>query len=379
MSRSKNSLLKDLRGLIEAQAVQLGVEARSRRGRIPPHQVERLESLEKLAGLLARREPNLKRRRLLLSAVLIVTAACTSWLLFGRKAYTTVLAEMRLSETGFELVGERSLLDREVSVSEISVSGLSHIEMPAGTQYPAPSPPSLGHRPSALAIEVREGGRLSLGGLTPGAGARVTVSNISTRPSRFRIAFKGPAASLRLAVAGPMRLDRSKEVVFSYPQVILLETDSATETMVDLTLRLDETLELASHLPVRNLALYRVHEEGNGLGARATAESTILGGNLILEEINSSERRLRLGEPLTFQRSEGVIQALRLKEGEWLLDFEGRVCGMETGFRERRRSLMPTHGQWLRAQDGGAWLFWGAAFYLVGLAYGVLTWLGIEI
>jgi hypothetical protein len=367
MPSDERQLREDLRALIRSRAVELGEKARKNRPVSLQEEIAELEGLRKLAGVLEQREPNLKRRRSLLAAAVLITAGLTSWLLFSRVESTTVLADLQLSEAGFKLTEDRVLFDR-IGAAELTVSGFSTVD------GPPPFDSSLGR---SLAIEIRDGGLLSLAGPALRDGTRVRLGT-GSRPGSLWIAFRGRATSLRITALGPVRLQGSQAAVFSSPQVIDLQTGGEEEVVVELKPRSEPVLDFAPHLRVRDLTLHRVREEGIARGTQATAESTVRGGSLVLEEVEASERRLRLGEPLTFRSAEGALLALSYKEGQWLLSFEGIVRGMETGFRGGYRSLMPTRGQWLQAHHS-VWLFWGAAIYLMGLAYGVLKWLGIEV
>lgn len=372
-------LLEDLRRLARARAIHLGGQARGRKEGMPlwetPEGSDELQRLEKVIATLERKPPSLRRRRLVFGTV-AASVVLVGWLLLSRIGETPVFLELQLSEATFDLTDDRTLLG-VTGAAALSIVGLAGAELPLLGAAPMGAAVGASPGPQSLAIASREGGRLSLGGLPLGAGTRVTVL-ATARPQVLRIIFRGPASSLRATVDGPARFDTVGEVDLPSPQPVLLKTRENTPVVLELTPSDGPTVDLAPGFPVSNLVLHRLSEEYVGRQSRVRSESTVLGGTLVLEEIDSTERRLRLGEPLTFERSAGVIQALRFRDGRWLLDFQGTVAGMRAGHQDHRRSEMPTRGRWLQAHHG-AWLLWGAAVYGIGLAYGVLRWLGIEI
>jgi hypothetical protein len=91
--------------------------------------------------------------------------------------------------------------------------------------------------------------------------------------------------------------------------------------------------------------------------------------------LNDQERKLRSGEAIHFEHTQGEFRTLRLQDDHIEMKFHGRVRGMAIGSGESSRSLMPTWLEWLRARHSLS-LLWGAALYLFGLVTVVLRWWG---
>jgi hypothetical protein len=104
---------------------------------------------------------------------------------------------------------------------------------------------------------------------------------------------------------------------------------------------------------------------------------SILSGSIYFEELNGQELKVRPGEEIRFENSQGEIESLELKEDGVVFQFRGRVHGMTAGSAETSRSLMPTWLDWLKARRG-LYLLWGTAVYLFGLIVGVLRWLKVS-
>jgi len=129
-------------------------------------------------------------------------------------------------------------------------------------------------------------------------------------------------------------------------------------------------------LAIQDLSLLRIEDRRGLEGLPVRRVSTILSGTIYFEELIGQELKLRSGEAIRFEGSEGQIEMLELKNDHIAFQFHGRVRGLTTGSSGIGRSLMPTWLEWLKARRG-LYLLWGTAIYLFGLIAGVLRWLKV--
>jgi hypothetical protein len=106
--------------------------------------------------------------------------------------------------------------------------------------------------------------------------------------------------------------------------------------------------------------------------------STIQSGTLHLEGVGGTRHPLRAGEGIRFERVHGVIRMLELEGQQAHVQFRGHVRGMQTGWGESERSLMPSYLEWLEARHG-LYLLWGSTLYIFGLVAGLMRWWGIRV
>jgi hypothetical protein len=96
-------------------------------------------------------------------------------------------------------------------------------------------------------------------------------------------------------------------------------------------------------------------------------------GMLYFESLGGKEYRLRSGQEIRFEFSEGEIRTLELKDDRIAFEFHGRVKGMTTGSNDSQVSLMPTYLEWLSARHGLS-LLWGTTLYIFGVILSVVRW-----
>jgi hypothetical protein len=371
----------ELRTLVRARANALQTEAIRSGGSIPQEQLEELRRLASLAGIYDAAQPKAPRRRWPLIALFASTLVIVSILLFVRRRSTEIELDLHVTELGFVLP-ERQLLNEPLRLGALGISGLRAIQLPRGRSSEAATLTS-GHDFEsginlAVAIENQSRGEVGLPELILPAGTHVSFKKTDL-PGQYRWALEGTGFDLRADVVGPVRVDpeggTGRQLTFLSPKPVVFEPQS-NDVNLDLTF-----LVLPQKLPpvprnIQDLSLLRIENRRGPDGLPVRRLSTILSGSIYFEELNGQELKLRPGEDIRFESSEGEIESLELKDDGVVFQFRGRVHGITAGSTETRRSLMPTWLDWLKARRG-FYLLWGTAVYLFGLIAGVLRWLKV--
>jgi hypothetical protein len=187
--------------------------------------------------------------------------------------------------------------------------------------------------------------------------------------------------ALQGALNGPVRAGLAgapvRELDFASPKPIVLAGGSE-DLALDLTFSAMPQAPVVPQLQVGDLSVLRIDQFLSLDRTLVTRLSTILSGTLFFESLNGEERRLRGGELLQFEHSNGELRTVELAAHQIGWKFHGRVRGMTTGTGEGRRSLMPTCLEWLRARHGLT-LLWATSAYVFALIAGALRWWGVRI
>ena len=372
----------ELRNLVYARANALQTEAIRSGGSIPPEQLEELRQLASLVEICDAAQPVPPRRRWPLIALFVFTLIIVSVLLFVRRRNTEIELDLHVTELGFVLP-ERQLLNEPLRLAALGISGLRAIQLPRGRSSEAATLTS-GHEFEsgmnlAVATENQSRGEVSLPELILPAETYVSFKKTDL-PGQYRWALQGTGFELRADVLGPVRVDpeggTERQLTFLSPKPVIFEPQS-NDVNLDLTfLVLPQKL---SPVPrnIQDLSLLRIENRRGPDGLPARRVSTILSGSIYFEELNGQELKLRPGEEIRFESSQGEIESLELEDDGVLFQFRGRVHGMTAGSTETSRSLMPTWLDWLKARRG-LYLLWGTAIYVFGLIAGVLRWLKVS-
>lgn len=364
-----------LRTLLERELRAVTEEAIQTGGHVPADDVERLDRLARVIHLRQSTQLPLRRPRWPLIAALAITLLFVSVLLFVRVPETEIELEVVLSEASFVSAAPQSLTD-VLNVSMLGVSGLREIHLPEQVQRaPRPDEPAGAIRLAPIASGERQGS-ISLAALALPDRTRVWIHSTDV-PNRYRVSLTGSDVPIEVAVNGPIHVgwpgSSSERIDFETPRPIRLQGGSE-QVDVDLTIPGDQKGGFAPPLSVTNLAFFRIDEFTDRERTIARRISTIRAGTLYLESLDGRAHVLRPGEALEFASARGDIRKLRLEDDGVVLEFHGRVRGMQSGSGEGvRRSLMPTSLEWLQARHGLT-LLWGTTFYLFGLVAGLLRW-----
>jgi hypothetical protein len=372
----------ELRKLVRARANALQKEAIRSGGSIPPEQLGELRRLASLAGIYHAAQPVPPRKRWPLIALFAFTLVIVSILLFVRRSGTEIELDLHVTELGFVLP-ERQLLNEPLRLEAFGISELREIQLPRGRNSEAVTLTSGREFESgmnlAVATENQTRGEVGLPELILPAETHVSFKKTDL-PGQYRWALQGTGFDLRADVVGPVRVDpqggTERQLTFLSPKPVIFEPQS-NDVNLDLTfLVLPQKL---SPVPrnIQDLSLLRIENRRGPDGLPVRRVSTILSGSIYFEELNGQELKLRPGEEIRFENSQGEIESLELKDDGVVFQFRGRVHGMTAGSAEICRSLMPTWLDWLKARRG-LYLLWGTAVYLFGLIAGVLRWIKVS-
>jgi hypothetical protein len=370
-----------LRDLLQVRAKALHDEALRSGGSVPAEQWEALRRLSSLVDICNASRPAPSRRHWPLIAVFASTLIVASILLFARRESTDIELDLQVDEIGFVLPG-RQILSEQLDLSALGVSGLSRVQLPRARGLEAMTLVS-GHDfesgiSLAVATKQQVKGEVSLPELIFPAQTRVSLEK--AEPSaQYRLTLQGTGLDLRAEVNGPVRVNLAggseHQFLFPSPKAVIFEPQS--QVNLDLTfLALPHKIS-PMPLAIRDLSLLRIEDRRGLEGLPARRVSTILSGTIYFQELNGQELKLRPGEAIRFEGSEGEVEILELKDDHIVLQFRGRVWGLTTGSSEIGRSLMPTWLEWLKARRG-LYLLWGTAIYLFGLIAGALRWLRVS-
>jgi hypothetical protein len=364
-----------LRREVEAFAADL-VQARDG---IP---AERTEALDRLAKFVALRDSLQPRsRNWWPAAVFAGTLGILSILLFARIRETEIELEASVGQVSFELSKDQ-VLSASMELASLGIVGAREVRFPDSgraseqveTQSAADSalfltPSSVGERRGTVTLAPLP--------LPSGAAVRLRWSEI---PRHYRLSTMAPGLTVQATLFGPVvggfAGSPPRRMDFLTPRPVLLQAGSEPLDL-DLAFAATPPSAFSPQLAVRDLSFLQVDQFLDADHSMVRRLSTILSGTLYFESLNGQERRLRAGEELRFEQSQGEIRTIELADNRIALKFHGRVRGMTTGTGEGRRSLMPTWLEWLRARHGLP-LLWASALYLFGVIASVLRWWGVR-
>jgi hypothetical protein len=368
-----------LRELLDREIDAFTAEAARDAGNLSAQRIEGLGHLARLIEI--RNSLRQKPRNWWAALVLMGTLAVVSLLLFARIPETDIELEVSLAESSFALAKDQ-VLTSAMELSALGVSGLRGVQLPRSrgesrevSQTLDDSNPAISLTRSSIG---KRHGTVTLAPLLLAAGTRVTL-HYSELPNQCQLSTNAAGLALQATVDGPVTVGPSgspaREMDFTSPRPVLLEGGSE-ETELDLTFSSMPQSPFSPQLQVQDLSFARIDQFLGPDRTLVKRLSTILSGTLYLESLNGQERRLRPGEELRFERSQGEIRTLELADHHIGLKFHGRVRGMTTGAGEGHRSLMPTYLEWLWARHGLS-LLWATSLYIFGLIASALRWWGV--
>ncbi len=365
-----------VRQLLERGARAASDEVTRPGGQLSSDQVGELDRLAKLLQFCRTAEPQLPRRRWPVVVALTATLLIASFLFFTHMPSTEIEVDLRVSEVGFRLRTAEILSD-SFPLTALGASGMREVEFPpaaAGAHNLNDSPVRL-----AVASKGKRSGTLNLATLVLPEETHVSLRKTPVA-RQFRLSLQMRPGQMQANVYGPIEIGAPGAppglADFTAPAGVLLRTGPDD---VDLDLEFGDVKggEMAPQLLVRDISFFSVSQVRDVDQRVVRPVSTVLGGSMYFESLDGLERKLRAGEGLRFESSQGEIRTLRMGNDAIEVAFHGYVQGMATGFDESRRSLMPTRLDWLKARHGVS-LLWGTAFYAFSLLAGALRWWGVH-
>lgn len=365
-----------LRDLLRRQVQAASDETIHSGGQISADQVEALSRLARLVEIHQATQPARKRKRGPAALLFGSTLLIVSILLFARVRDTEIELDLAVSEVSFVSPAQQTLAET-MDLTALGVSGLREIQLP-GRETPADAED--GDTGLRLSVIPTESGSINLSTVTLAPGDHVWLRRTAP-PYQCRLSLQGKPAELRADVLGAVQMESagvgSQRLDFTAPQSVLLRSGTE-DTDLDLSFVTPTGSTFLPQLSARALSLYKVDEFLDPGRTVVRRLSTIESGSLYFVSLGDKERKLRPGEMITFEESQGEIRTIRLTENHIELKYHGRVRGLSTGADKSRRSLMPTWLEWLSARHSLS-LLWGTAIFLYGLATAAMRWFGKEL
>jgi hypothetical protein len=313
----------------EAKALQDGVIRSG--GSVPADQLEALQRLRSLVEISEAAQPPPARSHWPLIAVFASTLLIATILLFTGPRSTEIEMDLEVSQVGF-VFPNRQVLNQDLPLSTLKVSGLSGIQIPRARGSDAMTLVSGRDFESGVALltaaDDQLRGQINLPGLILPAKTRVSLEKIDA-PGQYRMSLQGTGFELKADVDGPMNVRLTgrgeHQLSFLSPKPVIFEPRS----QVDLDLTLVSVPQKLSPIPlsIQDLSLLRIEDRRGPDGLPVRRVSTILSGTVYFEELNGQQLKLRPGEVIQLEGSTGEIDSLLLKDSNIALQFQGRVRG----------------------------------------------------
>ena len=349
-------------------------------GKVAANEIDSLEQLSRLVKLVdstqAKRRPNLW----LLPTLFLTTLIILSILLFGHVSETEIELDVTVSDVSFA-VPDQQVLTTLMQLTRLGIDGLNEIRIPRSQEEDSHTINSADNKRKNLHVlitpEKKETGSVSLSSVIVPVGTRVRIYPTEIA-SQYGLALTGSSVDLRAEIFGRIQMSLSDRTSMTYnfasPKAIVMTSDSQEVRLVFSVANDSIGSGFSSQLTADELRLFQIDEFVDQKNTIVRKVSTIHSGTLFLEELKGKEIQLRPREQISFKHSVGEIRTIRLNDNRVELKYYGRVRGMDSGFGDNKRNLMPTYLEWLSARHGLS-LLWGTTLYIFGIVVGVLRWL----
>lgn len=382
-----------LRDLLCKQVQEASDEVDRSGGQVSVEQVETLGRLARLVEIYQAAKPPPTHQRWPFIVALGITFLIVGILLFARISETEIELDLAVTEMSFVLPTQQVLTDT-IELSALGVSGLRKIkiEIPSTHNHKAPTLKSFDGVRLSVNSDGKRQGNINLASSMLPAKTHVWV-RFTELSHQYRVSLKGTTSELQDDVNGPVQIgvwkprpapeifrlqadvNGSVQVGFSgggieqldflTPHAVLIQAGS-DEIDLDLTFLDPSKSKFSSQLAANDLSFFRIDEFFKTNRSIVRRVSTILSGSIYFVELNDKEHKLRPGEMIHFEHSEGEFRALRLQDDRIESKFHGYVRGLSVGSDKSRRSLMPTWLEFLHARHRLS-LFLGTSLTLFGL------------
>lgn len=301
--------------------------------------------------------------------VLVATLAVASLLLFTHVRQTEIELDVRVSELGLRPRADAVLLE-EADLVRLGVAGAQAITVRPSADWPGLDVTSSEDGPLNLEIAADAPG-ISLSAIRGGEGTRAWIQP-GKGPGQVRVSIEGDDIEIEAALLGPVRLAgaglQPQTVEFRIPRPAVFRAKQSALDL-DLTAADPASIVFSPQIGVGALSLYQVRQSENS----PRRLSSLLSGSLYLGSLNGLEHKLRPGQELRLDGTQGEIRTIQLSPGSLGLQFHGYVDKLETGSYDNPRNLMPAWLEWLQARHGVS-LLWGTGFYVFGIVSAALRW-----
>jgi hypothetical protein len=374
----KSNRQEQLHRLLNHHSRMLSEAAIRSDGEISESKLLMLERLARLIEIQKASKPPTPHIRWPVITLLAVTLVIVSLLLFARVSSTEIEMDLSLSEVSFRLPQLQVLTD-EMQLSSLGLSGTDEIQLPRSETTDAEVFRASDGSGSAIRLTPllsdAHPASVTLAAIILPAGTHCGLRPMEI-PQQYRLFIKGTAQDLQAGVYGLIEIGQPgippKQLNFLTPKSILFRSDSS-DIDLDINLLKGAKNTFSRQLLADSLSFFHVDEHVNAEQTIVRRISTVLSGMLYFESLGGKEYRLRPGQELRFQFSDGEIRTLELKDDRIAFEFHGQVKGMTTGSDKSQIGLMPTYLEWLSARHGLS-LLWGTTLYIFGLILSVVRW-----
>jgi hypothetical protein len=349
-------------------------------GKLTADEIDSLEQLSRLVKLIDSTQPKRRPNLWLLPALFLTTLTILSILLFGHVSETEIELDVTASDVSFA-VPDQQVLTTLMQLTRLGIDGLHEIRIPRSQEEDSHTISSADNKRETLHVlitpEKKETGSLSLSSVIVPVGTRVRIYPTEIA-NQYGLSLTGASVDLRAEIHGRIQMSFSDHTSMMYnfasPKAIVMTSDSQEVRLVFSVANDSIGAAFSSQLAADELRLFQIDEFVDQKNTIVRKVSTIHSGTLYLEELKGKEIQLRPREQISFKQSVGEIRTIRLNNNRVELKYYGRVRGMDSGFAENKRNLMPTYLEWLSARHGLS-LLWGTTLYIFGIIVGVLRWL----
>jgi hypothetical protein len=336
--------------------------------------VGRVQSLSAAIDSIETAKGNSRSRRFAIAAVTGAVLLTGTLLLFHRPL-AKVLLDTRASEVSFIVTTPFSPLSGVAGVITVDLAGLKKIRLEGAPESIAGSDEDLRLRVQTV-IGTKNPGSLGFDSLLIPAGTLVEFTEATAEKS-IQLRFRYPpekAPTLDLDVTGDVviHVNGQGQRNANFPSPSRITAVPAGDAQ--LVVQFDSKAEtFPTPIPVESVLWSRAartrasHPEGE------REESSILSGNLSLQEFRKSLVNLRSGESVQLGGSSGHIRQLRMDGQGIYCEFEGVVSKLSIGEGSQRQNMMPTWLEWMRQRDALV-QFWALVVYLAGLGLTLGRW-----
>jgi len=364
---SKSGVLKDI---LQDKAKDLRDIIISSEGKVPSKEIENLEHLDQALKIFDSTQPSQKKSKWQSLALLLLICIGISLLALIRQRKTEIELDLSTNLVSFELMDPAQILN-DLVFTELGVTGLTEIFISPSKMVdlrPYQRPDNYGDAISiAVSSSKASPGNGTISGLNFPLGTTISIEKANI-PNQYVLSFRTPentGIELNMSVTGIVQVGYSKKQaeIYQYdtPKSIRLKSIS-NKTKLNITVSGDSSTAIASQIKVRDISFIKKVDVQDISG--------VMSGNIYLMDLKDQKYDLRTGENLAIEVYVGFIRIIKPLNGSLKVEFSGHVRGMNSGWQQDKRSLMPTWLESIRTNYTIA-LFWGSLVFLFSLGQSI--------